>query len=94
MFAILKPLPFWGRNPEFQSFRESWYQQLTKSYSDLLGKINPTWNSKEISDTTFQLITLVLGGRTTIGNTRSVCRDTSQSTLKDKLLRGTATLVN
>ena len=85
---------FWGRNPEFQSFRESWYRKLTESYSDLLGKIHPTWSSKEIGDTTFQLITLVLGGWPTMGNTRSVCRDTSECNLKNKLLRGAAKLIN
>ena len=85
---------FWGRNPEFQSFRESWYRKLTESYSDLLGKIHPTWSSKEIGDTTFQLMTLVLGGWTTMGNTRSVCRDTSECNLKNKLLRGAAKLIN
>ena len=76
---------FWGRNPEFRSFRESWYQRLTESYLDLLKTIQAG-----ASDTT--LMTLVLGGWITMGNTRSVYRGTAESDLKDKLLRGTTRL--
>ena len=85
---------FWGRNPEFRSFRESWYQRLTESYLDLLKKIHPSWSSDKLSDTTFQLMTLVLGGWITMGNTRSVYRGTAESDLKDKLLRGATRLID
>ena len=85
---------FWGRNPQLRAFRESWYRNLTRYYRDLLAKIHPTWGPEELSETAFQLITLVLGGWSTLGTTRSVYRSLSKKNLKTKLLRGAVKLVS
>jgi AcrR family transcriptional regulator len=91
---FFESVAFWGRNPEFRSFRESWYRQLTGSYRELLKNIHPGWSSEEVEDTTFQLMTLVLGGWTTMGATRTVYRTQNKNELKTKLLRGVEKLID
>lgn len=91
---FFESVAFWGRNPEFRSFRESWYRQLTGSYQSLLKNIHPDWSAGEIEDTTFQLMTLVLGGWTTMGETRSVYQTQNVNELKTKLLRGAKKLID
>ena len=61
---------------------------------ELLKNIHPDWSSEEVEDTTFQLMTLVLGGWTTMGATRTVYRTQNKNELKTKLLRGVNRLAN
>lgn len=84
---------FWGRNPEFRTMRESWYQGITRHYKALVMQIHPGWSRKQCEAVSFQLITLVLGGWITMGNTRAVYRSRSKENLKSMLMSGAEGLI-
>ena len=84
---------FWGRNPGFRSMREAWYQKLTRHYRELLQEIHPDWNNPACQATAFQIVTLVLGSWTTMGNTRPMYRSSSKQALKATLMAGIDKLI-
>ena len=84
---------FWGRNPDFRALRETWYQELVDHYVTLLHEIHPEWSTDDCEATGFQLITLVLGAWTTMGNTRPLYRRSDKQSLKLTLLEGVRKLI-
>lgn len=84
---------FWGRNPEFRQMRERWYQKMARHYGQLIQQIHPDWSRKQCEDGSFQVMTLILGGWTTMGNTRPFHRKRSKKALKAILLGGVEKLV-
>ena len=85
---------FWGRNPDFRAMREKWYQGMAKHYRNLISEINPSWSRQLCEDASFQMVTLILGGWTTMGNTRPLLRNRSKKALKNKLLMGVEKLIS
>lgn len=85
---------YWGRNPEFREMREDWYQQLLKQYRTLIKALHPDWSRKQCESTSFQLITLVLGAWTTMGETRPVHRSRNRLNLKSMLMSGVEKLIS
>ena len=79
---------FWGRNPEFRVMRERWYQKMLSHYRALIQQIHPDWSRNQCEDGSFQVMTLILGGWTTMGNTRPFHRRRSKKALKTILLAG------
>ena len=85
---------FWGRNPEFRTMREKWYQRMARHHRTLIQQIHPQWQRKQCDDASFQLMTLILGGWTTMGNTRPFHRTRSKKALKAILLAGVEKLIS
>lgn len=84
---------FWGRNPEFRKMRENWYQQMAGNYRKLVKEVHPEWSRYQCDNVSFQILTLVLGGWLTMGNTRPTHQTRSSKSLKAALLDGIESLV-
>lgn len=84
---------FWGRNPGFRNMREDWYQQMAANYRDLVKEVHPEWSHRQCDNVSFQILTLVLGGWLTIGNTRPTHQSRSAKSLKAALRDGIESLI-
>jgi len=85
---------FWGHNPEFRAMHDDWYQLLEQHYIVLIERIHPEWDKQACIATSFQVLTLILGGWVTMGSSRPFYKGHSRSLLKSKLLQGIERLID
>jgi AcrR family transcriptional regulator len=85
---------FWGRNPELGEIHRTWYQALERYYIDLIRQIHPEWDKQRCVATSFQVLTLVLGGWISMGTSRPFFRRRSRGSLKSMLLSGIEQLID
>lgn len=85
---------FWRRHPNYSEIRDRWYQEASRYYQQLLQKIHPEWSEMQCIDTSFQILTLVLGGWITAGRSRPVHQDRDQESLTTILLSGIERLID
>lgn len=85
---------FSRRNPAFGAMRDEWYQSVMLRYQQLIHKMHPEWEVQRCQDTSFQVLTLVLGGWVTAGGSRPVCLDRTPKDLTAALLRGIEQLID
>ncbi|MBK9665943.1 MAG: TetR/AcrR family transcriptional regulator [Gammaproteobacteria bacterium] len=82
-----------ARSPQFRALRDRWYQSVNLYYTGLIGAIHPDWDANRCTATAFQVLTLILGGWITLGNSRGVHKRRSRTTLKAMLLDGVERLI-
>jgi len=85
---------FARRNPDFGAMRDKWYQSVMLRYQQLIHKMHPEWEVRRCKDTSFQVLTLVLGGWVTAGGSRPVCLEQPPQDLTAILLRGIEQLID
>lgn len=85
---------YWGRNPEFRELRDRWYQNLSRHYAELILRAHPSWDKEQCVATAFQVLTLILGGWTTLGSSRPFHKRRSRKALKATLLKGIEKLID
>ena len=85
---------FAKRNPAFSAMRDEWYQSVMLRYQQLIHRMHPEWEVQRCRDTSYQVLTLVLGGWVTASGSRPVCLDRSSEELTAILLRGIEQLID
>lgn len=83
-----------SRNAAFGAMRNEWYQSVMLRYQQLIHRMHPEWEIQRCKDTSYQVLTLVLGGWVTASDSRPVFTDDSQEVLTAVLLRGVAQLID
>lgn len=82
-----------GRNPDAGKIRRDWWRSLNRHYEGLIRRIRPDWDDGRCADAAFQVLTLVLGGWTTLGSSRPVQHHRGRSALRKSLIDGIERLV-
>ena len=84
---------YWARNPEFRELRDRWYQNLIHHYAELIQRLHPEWEEAQCAAIAYQVLTLILGGWTTLGSSRPFHKKRSRKALKELLLEGVDKLI-
>ncbi|WP_296277343.1 TetR/AcrR family transcriptional regulator [Pseudomonas sp. UBA7530] len=85
---------FWRRHPNYSEVRDRWYQEASRYYQGLVQKIHPEWSEMRCIETSYQILTLILGGWITAGRSRPVHQERDQESLTAILLRGIERLID
>jgi len=85
---------YWARNPEFRELRDRWYQNVLRHYAELIQRLHPDWKKEQCNTCAIQLLTLILGGWTTLGSSRPFHKKRSRKALKAILLEGVDRLIS
>jgi len=85
---------FARRNAAFGAIRDAWYQSVMLRYQQLIHRMHPEWEVQHCKDTSYQVLTLVLGGWVTASNARPVCKEQTSADLTVILLRGISQLID
>ncbi len=83
----------WTRNPDYRKLRNYWYRSLSSYYRELIAAIHPNWDGERCAATAFQIITLVLGGWSTMGSSRAVYPRRKREALHAMLMDGIERLI-
>lgn len=84
---------YWSRNPGYRRIRNNWYKTLSGHYSRLVQQMHPDWDPERCTATAFQIITLTLGGWSSMGSSRAVYPQLGRKALKTMLLDGVERLI-
>jgi len=91
--AYFETLSIWVRTPGFRRYRDGFHRRFRGYYADLLQEIHPQWDKGHCSATAFQLLTLVLGGWLSLGNSGPAQTRRSRNELKAILMEGIERLI-
>ena len=91
---FLEATTYTQRNPRFADIRDAWYQWLVRHYQALIEKIHPEWDAQRCHDTSFQILTLIMGGWITAGDSRAKFLEKSSQELTVILVRGIERLID
>lgn len=83
----------WARNPDYRKLRNHWYKSLSSYYLELVKAIHPDWDVERCTATAFQIITLVLGGWSTMGSSRAVYPRRKREALHAMMIEGIERLI-
>jgi AcrR family transcriptional regulator len=92
--VFLEATAYTQRNAKFCSIRDAWYQWLVQHYQQLIGMMHPEWDAQRCRDTSFQVLTLIMGGWVTAGDSRPEFLQQSSPELTAILLRGIERLID
>lgn len=79
---------------DYSDVRTLWYQEVRRFYQELIQKMHPDWDEARCVATTYQVLTLILGGWITAGHSRSVHQQRSTKELTAILLSGIERLID
>ncbi len=85
---------YFARNDDFQEKRRAWYETLDAYFSKLIRQINPHWKKKRAEQATYQVLTLIMGGWITLGESRVLREHQKTAELKQGLVDGVMQLIS